>query len=339
MSTPVSAETTLTSAPATETPVVESHQELLNHATKEELSEWSMKGTLPKAKPAKSETPAETGASATPEESADTTAAASAAAPKTERNSKTKEDSERRWKELSENYGSAQRRIEELERRLLSQPAASSDKPASQPVAETAKAAPTLEDVDANGKAKYQTLADWQKAYGEWMEENILSKVESRQTKAQQEKVQADNKAALDKRANDQFATGRKNHADFDEVALNKELPIAMGSVVDIFILDSDFGHEILYELGKNPEELKRINGLHPIRQARELSKMEAKFSGATSATEKTERLIPKLPAPVTELSARNTRGGDEAEAALARGDTSAYMRIVNAREIASRKG
>lgn len=58
-------------------------------------------------------------------------------------------------------------------------------------------------------------------------------------------------------------------------------------------ITELDNGHEVFYELGKNPEEAERILGLSPIKMAMELTKMGDKISKPAP------KPISKAPAPV----------------------------------------
>lgn len=59
-------------------------------------------------------------------------------------------------------------------------------------------------------------------------------------------------------------------------------------------ITELDNGHQVFYELGKNPEEAERILGLSPIKMAMELAKMSDKVAKPAP------KPISKAPAPVT---------------------------------------
>lgn len=70
---------------------------------------------------------------------------------------------------------------------------------------------------------------------------------------------------------------GKTTHEDFDLVAMNPS--VAISDYVLAAAAESEVGHEILYHLGKYPEEARRIAELSPYAQAREVGKIEAKIT------------------------------------------------------------
>ena len=82
-------------------------------------------------------------------------------------------------------------------------------------------------------------------------------------------------------RTNSTFAereeAARDKYEDFEAVVYNDDLAItpAMAQVIKT----SDVGPEVAYHLGKNPGEARRIAGLDPLAQAREIGKIEATLS------------------------------------------------------------
>jgi hypothetical protein len=119
---------------------------------------------------------------------------------------------------------------------------------------------------------------------------------------------------------------------DFDTVALNPDLPIKVGTVVDAFILDSPVGTKVLYHFGKNPAELDRINKLNPIAQARELTKIELKVSGS-AASASSARPITQAPRPPHQVSGNGTVNKDAVEEAIEQQDVRSYMTEQNSRD------
>ena len=117
---------------------------------------------------------------------------------------------------------------------------------------------------------------------------------------------------------------------------------------VSPLIIDSEVGPELVMHFYRLPvEEQKRVAGLSPARLAREILRVEAKLSDAkpegqletkpttTSKPNKTSAAAK----PATELSGRNaTNTVDDADAAIAAGDSAGYRRIMNARDLAKRK-
>lgn len=368
MSTP--AVTEPVSAPVEqETPEV-SIQERLDHATAPELKTWREKGDIPPVRPAKEAAPAAAVAEPKPEvpevtevkpapdASAPSTpadAAAPPAVPQKKHRDKTKEDTARRFDEILSEVKALRQEKEEWQRR-----SAPRETPAPQPEAKpSARPEPKIDDLDANGKPKYTDYAQYLADVRKFDREQYLAEVDERLQKAdqtrqqtEQQRREAEQQRILGEGLNRKFETARKKHSDFDAVALAPTVEIPPGSVVDVFLLDSDHAGEVAYYLGQHPEILKefyqvteRIGGgkdmglatkftnlVNPMRQHRRLLEIEREVS---ASPEVPPALKPpaNLPPPPTELSARRSAPVDDADAALARGDTASYMRIVNARE------
>lgn len=134
-----------------------------------------------------------------------------------------------------------------------------------------------------------------------------------------------------------QQTVAREKHTDFDAVALapwEEGAAIAPGSLLDAWIWQSDLGMETLYALRQNHSaDIRRINALPQQQQIRELVKLEQKITAKP-----TLKTVSTAPDPGPTLGTRAT-AGDVVAAAIKRGDTAAYKREMNAREIAARKG
>ncbi len=65
---------------------------------------------------------------------------------------------------------------------------------------------------------------------------------------------------------------GSDRYEDFDDVVRSQDAPFTPAMRDAALFLDN--APEVLYKLGKNKEELKRIAGLHPLDQAREMVKL-----------------------------------------------------------------
>lgn len=97
----------------------------------------------------------------------------------------------------------------------------------------------------------------------------------------------------------------KASHDDFDDVLENVgNIPLSI--TVRESIVDSENGPELMYELAKNPKELQRICSLTPINAAREIGKIEARFS-KTSESSSVEKKTSKAPAPVTPVRTRGS--------------------------------
>lgn len=70
------------------------------------------------------------------------------------------------------------------------------------------------------------------------------------------------------------------------------ELPVAVIEIVG----ESDIGPKIAEHLGANPAELRRLEGLNPIQQARELTRLEHRLAGPAKPTTKTVTDAPEPP-------------------------------------------
>lgn len=337
-----------TAAPAVEAPAPETDFSKDNFSEKDfqAYREAENRATLDGKSgklPTRDKKPAETAAGSAPAKSkekdketpADTAAASAAASPQKPQG-KDKEETEKRFKELSENYGNAKREIEELKRRLTP-PAEPAKPPASQPAAEaqSKEKEPQIDDLDDKGQPKYKTLAEFMTASRKWDRDQVLKEVETRQTKAQQEHKKKEHLRVINEGWGKKCEAGRTKHADFDTVALNPDLPIKEGSVPDAFVLDSEHGAEILYYLGQHPDELAALNKLNPLRQAKALFEIESKVSAKPAPAKKPSA----APAPPHEVNGNGNVPPEEAEQALADDDFTAYKNAENRKALARAKG
>ncbi len=94
--------------------------------------------------------------------------------------------------------------------------------------------------------------------------------------------------------------TAREKYDDFEQVAYNPKLPIT--DPMAATIRESEIGPELLYHLGQNPAEAKRIAQLSPLSQAREIGKLETKLASNPPA-----KRTSSAPAPIAPLNGRGT--------------------------------
>lgn len=90
----------------------------------------------------------------------------------------------------------------------------------------------------------------------------------------------------------------RDKYDDFEDVAYNPRLPVTEAMAVTI--RESEVGPEILYYLGNNPAEAKRIAQLSPLSQAKEIGKIETKLASDPPA-----KKTSSAPAPIAPVSGR----------------------------------
>jgi hypothetical protein len=191
--------------------------------------------------------------------------------------------------------------------------------------------------------ADYKTYEDWVEAVSDYKaDQKINARLEqdrqARETAAKATEVETKNKA-IENSWMERVNKAKERHSDYESVAFAKEntKDIIPGSVLDGWLLDSDHGAELLYQLASNPEEIIRINGLSAFAAARELTKMEASFEKAPASK---VNAVTKAPKPPSEVGGTGTVTDDPVEAALSRGNFRAYAEEQNRRELKqSRKG
>lgn len=276
------------------------------------------------------------------EGSGEPAAASQAAATREERTPGPKPAPESRWAKLSRENRELKQRLEKVEQRGGAAAQARDTTQASQPAAATAAATsqsrpePKIEDVDPKtGKAKYATFTDYLSDLRKWDREQITLESQTTQQRTAQEQATKAVNMAWGKKVDDAKKSGK--YKDFKEVALADDLPIKLGGPVDLFMLSSPIGTDVLYHLGKNRAELTRINGLNPLEQVRELTKLEIKL---------TAKAPPRTPAITTAARPPHQASGtgkgtvtkDAVEKAVEEGDSESYMREQNRRDLERRK-
>jgi hypothetical protein len=330
-------------------------QDALNGASAEELAEWQLKGTIPSKKDKSGKTDASAASNA------DTAAAAAAA---TTQKSQPPAKSERRWKELSERLGNLQRENEELKRQASG--SGKSETQTSQPAPDgkpKADPKPKIDDVDPKtGKAKYANYAEYEDAKEKWLRDDIKRELAESTAKSDQERTQKATETAADTAWNQRMEAVQKAHPDFVDTAkaalglkdeLGRELIFfPKKSAIDQYLQRAENGEHVLYHILKTPQDYKHIFArdakgmplLTAVEQVAELAilshtlKAEAGAAGDGKHSSAPRKSSSALPPPPTELGARNTTPADEADAALARGDTAGYMKAMNNREIKARR-
>jgi hypothetical protein len=239
---------------------------------------------------------ADTDGSAPSKETTD--AAASEAATSQKKTSKTAATSENRYAKLSRENREMREKLARLEGREEGRSSAQPrEKQESQPATEKPlkeQPEPQLSDIDPKTNLpKFKTLAEYLSAQRAWDRAQILTEIDSRSAKSQQEQQQSQAEQVIQKRINEGAAEIRKTHADFDDVVasaldIKDELGreaffYTKGSPIDCFLIDSDRGHDVMYAIGKNPDAHKHIFArdaqgnykLSAVRQLRELAKIE----------------------------------------------------------------
>jgi len=294
----------------------EPQQNVLASLTPESRAEWRKTGKLPEPTKTQESSPADPPKEASTEKH-----------PEAESG---KEAQEQHGREERRAPG-AEKRIQELiaENKRLKEQFESKSRTESKP--EPAKETAKADDYQPFDEAKY--MADHPNASFEEIiraEAKHIAQAEAKQAmKAEREALKKAEQEAKAKEAAEEFRKSwskrveeaKKKHADFEELAYDKTLPLLQDSPADLFIADSEIGPEMLYYFGANRAELERINALPPVKQARELVKLEEKLSGNSQAVAVPAPQVTRAPKPAPEVGGRATTPEDEAAAAAKDGN------------------
>lgn len=110
--------------------------------------------------------------------------------------------------------------------------------------------------------------------------------------KRQAEEITAREQAVIAEAWTAQVADAKQRYADFDAVALSKDVPITatMGQI----IATSDVGADVAYFLGQNRALAAQIAAMHPVEAARAIGRIEARVQAPKPRTET------NAPAPIS---------------------------------------
>lgn len=321
---------------------------------------------------------AETGGASAASES-DTAAASEAAlSQREEPRQKTQASSESRWAKISRENRELREKLARAEGRQEaraegSQSAQQRDtQQASQSAAgaktsTSANPKPKIDDIDPQThQPKYKTFADYEEAKDAWNRQEAIREFTESSQKSDQARQQTEAEKIIERTVNERVAEVRKLHSDYNDVittALAQKdehgqeiFFYTKGSPLDGFFLDSERGHEVMYEIGKNFEQHAHIFArdaqgkylLNPVRQLRELSKIENSLpeAGASSGTSQgagkssssSARPITQAARPPHQVSGTGTVAKDAVEQAIEDGDFESYQRAQNAKVLARLK-
>lgn len=156
--------------------------------------------------------------------------------------------------------------------------------------------------------------------YEEYVDRLMDWRLEQRDAQRQAQAAQQQRQTAWQQRVE---AAKAEYGEDFEDVAFSEDTP--MSRAMTETILDSPVGAHVAYFLGQHPDEAERISLLPPLAAAREIGKIEARFSERSgggnaaasaptpaSSTTPTEPARPKprvssSPDPIRPVSGRGT--------------------------------
>jgi hypothetical protein len=298
----------------------------LANASPEEYATWQKTGDLPL--PEKTDAPSKPADStpAPPAEAVSTDTSSPAASEPAK-----KDKTEQRFQELLADRAKERERANKLEREL----AALRATPPADVKAESSPAPATDPEPDPDDTSKYPDGAYDRKYFKDqaaWEARQVLRA--ERETAAQAAKrEQAEARAHEQSRQwAERVSAAREKYPDYDAKAF-AATEIAQGSPIDVWVMESPQGAELLYHLQTHPEDIRRIAALPAVHQVRELVLLETKLQPAPAKT------ITDAPAPPRTLGDRTTANADAVARAIANKDPGAYIDEMNRRELASRRG
>lgn len=192
---------------------------------------------------------------------------------------------DRRFDVLTARAKRAEAESAELRRKLAEQESATK-------AAAPTRAKPTQADTNSDGSLKYATYEDYIEDLADWKAEQRLASHTAEQQKAESERKAKEKLSTLEASYHQRIDAAREKYADFDEIALAKDSPIAAipeGSAMDAYILNSEQVGDLLYHLAQNPDDIERIAALQPMQQVAELAKLEVRLASAAPDTDEDE--------------------------------------------------
>lgn len=133
----------------------------------------------------------------------------------------------------------------------------------------------------ANKPQRFEYASD--EDYIEAVAEHKLQQAQRQQQELHQRANQERARAQMQQEFARKAMEAAKAYPDFIEAIEEAEVQVAQH--VELAIHASDKGADIAYFFAKNPDELERINALHPVKAAMEIARIEAKVTRPTKQT------------------------------------------------------
>jgi hypothetical protein len=262
---------------------------------------------------------------------------------------KTEEQMVKAKKPNQMSYKDLRTRIVELEAKIAAgeKPVAADNTAKAKDDKKDANPRPKSSDTKADGSAKYQTWEEYEDDLLTWREEKLRATVKGESEKAQQEAKKQELEQQLQATVRTRADEARKKYPDFDAKVMDKDLPIGgKDSVLYTWIMDPENTHgmDIAYHYATHREDLDKFNKLSPFAQARELTRLEDKLSPTDTPAKSDVAVVTapakvtKAPPPAKEVGGRGASSGDEETALINGGEFRAYKRVVDKKEMTTRK-
>lgn len=321
-------QTSTTDAPPAESsPAPLDPSTALANASPEAYAEWQKTGTLPvpeKADPAPSSpadsTPAPPGQ-----------ATSTDVRPKAASEPAAKDKTAQRIQELLKERATERERADRLERELQAL-RTTPIPPADAKSADSSSASASDPEPDPDDLAKYPDGAydrKYMRDQAAWVARDVLRTEQAKAAETVKQQAAEARQREKSREWADRVLAAQAKYPDFDAKAF-APTEIVQGSPIDVWIMESPQGAELLYHLQSHPEDIRRIGALPAVHQVRELVLLETKLQPAPAKT------ITDAPAPPRTLGDRTAGSADAAARAVASGDVGTYIDEMNRRELAA---
>lgn len=161
----------------------------------------------------------------------------------------------------------------------------------------------------AEGKpdaSKFTTHAEYVEALTDWKVDQKLKASEARQNA---EKAQTHQKT-VERTYQAKEQEYAASIPDFEETVAGADIPVSQAVIQEI--VTGDNGPALKYYLAKNPDEAERLSQLSPVALAREVGRLESRFTKAPQKAAATVSGAPKPITPVSKSSATSTKDPGE---------------------------
>ncbi|MCK5616762.1 hypothetical protein KAR91_83645 [Candidatus Pacearchaeota archaeon] len=199
-------------------------------------------------------------------------------------------------KKLHDQYGYLQRKVEASTQAPVKPVEPEKPKPSEKP-------RPQEEDFE-----KYDDYID---ALTDW---KVDVKLDAQATQVKEKEISGET-AEAEKAFKGKLDVAREKYSDFDDIALNINVPITE-AIVDI-LHDTENPGEIAYYLGKNAKECRTIANMTPIQAVRAIDKIGAEIAKELAKNPppvKTEKTVTAAPAPIKPIGSREIVTKDPAK-------------------------
>lgn len=155
---------------------------------------------------------------------------------------------------------------------------------------------------DAPREEEFADYADYLKAVARYEVKQELAQEREQQRNQEAQRSQQTEQARKAELEEALMEKGTNKYPDFEEVAegtgeLLRAKGLKFSQAMLGALLEADNSQDIVYHLGKSPEEAERIARLPAYAQAKEIGKLEEKLNAAP------KKQISKAPAPITPVS------------------------------------